>query len=263
MFTLLRDIHRHRELLLLLVSRNLKIRYKNSALGFFWTLLGPLLMILIYATFASILRFNDGNPNYLQFLITGIIGWQFLVMCLGDSINTIVGNGNLVKRTVFPRAILPLAMVSANLVNFLLTSVVLVIYLVLSGCSLGNVTLLPLVMITQCALCLGMALIISSANVFLRDTEHILNVVILAWFFLSPIFYTMERQLAFMPSDQLRWLPFLNPMSGLLCAYRSIYMSDTSVQIPAMAVSFGVCWIILLTGVLVFQKLQVGFADEL
>ena len=154
-------------------------------------------------------------------------------------------------------------MVSANLVNYLLTSCVLLLYLVLSDMEFGNFALLPVVMLTQVALCLGMALIISAANVFLRDTEHALSIITLAWFFLSPIFYTMDMQLRFFGNSELHWLPFLNPMSGLLCSYRAVYMSDFPVELSQVAISFGMCWLILFAGIITFQWLQHRFADEL
>lgn len=262
MRTLFKNLYERRELLWILVSRNLKIRYKNSALGFFWTLLSPLLMILIYATFAGILKWNDGKPQYLQFLITGLVVWQFMMMCLGDSLNTITGSANLVKKTAFPRIILPLAMTVANLVNFLLTSLVLIIYLIIAGMTFGHLAFLPIILATHFALCLGMALIVSTANVFFRDTEHIIGVATLAWFFLSPIFYSISLQIEKLP-EGLAWLAFLNPMTGVICAYRICLMSDTNPGNGLIAVSFICSWVILLLGFVTFQKFQVRFAEEL
>lgn len=266
MLPLLKDLYQRRELLFLLVGRNLKIRYKDSTLGFFWSLLVPVLMILIYSTFAGILKFNLGRPKYLQFLVVGIVVWQFLALCLGDSLSTIVGNANLVKKTAFPRIILPLSMVTANLVNFLLTSVVLVGFLLLSGMHFRHPELLPVVVLTQYALCLGIALIASASNVFFRDTEHVMGIVTLAWFFLTPIFYPVSMQVNALPSH-LAWCPFLNPMTGLVWAYRSILMykgmPDLQPLPEAMALSFLVAWAVLFAGVAVFQKCQARFADEL
>lgn len=262
---LLRDIYQRRELLGILVVRNLKIRYKNSALGFFWSLLTPLCFIVIYATFASILRFNDGKPAYLQFLIVGIVCWQFLAMCLGDSLGAIMGNVNLVKKTSFPRIILPVSTVVANLVNFLLTLVVLAGYLLISRASLGHLEWLPLIVLTQAALCLGMACIISTGNVFFRDTEHILTVATLAWFFMTPIFYYPQLQfdkLSKLPGQAI-WPAFLNPMTGIITAYRSVLMGRPNPGMGLTAISFGVAWIILAIGLVVFQRSQHRFADEL
>jgi lipopolysaccharide transport system permease protein len=262
-----------RELLWILIGRNLKIRYKHSVLGFFWSLLSPLLLILIYASFATILRFNEGRPSYLQFLVIGIIVWQFLAMCLGDSLYTIMGSANLVKKTAFPRIILPLAMVLANLANFLLTWVVLFLYLMFSGMHFQYLILLPLVLLAQTLLCLGLALILSASNVFFRDTEHIMGVSTLAWFFMTPIFYPVQMQLKFLPED-LSWLAFLNPMTGIVRSYRVLLMSDrlpdvagplATIPVPAFgfAISGVVCVVVFVMGVGMFQKLQSRFGDEL
>jgi ABC-type polysaccharide/polyol phosphate export permease len=262
MATLLKDIYNRRELLWILVVRNLKIRYKNSVLGFFWSLLIPVFLILIYAVFAHLLRFSGGDPHYLQFLIIGIVCWQFLVMCLNDSLAAIMGNANLVKKTTFPRFILPLAMVSANLVNFLLTSIILAVYLLLAKMSFGYLLFFPAIVLTHVALCLGIALLLSTANVFFRDTEHILQIVTLGWFFLTPIFYPIQLQMEFLPAS-CHWLLFLNPMAGIICSYRAVWMSTALPAIGMVAVSFIVSWLILWIGIIVFQRFQMRFADEL
>jgi lipopolysaccharide transport system permease protein len=266
MIEALKEVWRRRELLWILVARNLKIRYKHSVLGFFWSLLGPLLLILIYATFAAILRFSAGRPNYLQFLVIGIVVWQFLSMCLNDSLYAVMGNVNLVKKTAFPRIILPLAMVLANLANFLLTWIVLFLYLVVVQMSFQHLELLLVVLLVQFVLCLGLAMGLSAINVFFRDTEHILGVGTLAWFFMTPIFYPVSMQLEKLP-EGAGWLAFLNPMTGIVWAYRTLLMGD---KLPDMAVprsyllvSAVVCFVMLGIGFAVFHKLQGRFGDEL
>ena len=269
----LSQIWLRRELLWILVARNIKIRYKNSVLGFFWSLLSPLLLILIYACFAAILRFNEGRPSYLQFLVIGIIVWQFLSMCLNDSLYAIMGSSNLVKKTAFPRMILPLAMVLANLANFMLTWIVLFLYLLISGMHFQYLLLLPVVLLAQTALCLGLALCLSACNVFFRDTEHILGVGTLAWFFMTPIFYPTQMQLKFLPESGA-WVAFLNPMTGIMRAYRLLLMSGdlhgvagelAVIPVPTsfLWISAAVCVAVLGIGFAVFQKLQFRFGDEL
>ena len=262
MLTLVKDIYNRRELLSILVARNLKIRYKNSFLGFFWSLLIPVFMIVIYAVFARLLRFSGDNPHYLQFLIVGIVCWHFLTMCLNDSLGAVMGNANLVKKTAFPRFILPLAMVSANLVNFLLTSLVLAAYLLVAHMSFSHLLFLPLVILSHAALCLGIALLLCTANVFYRDTEHMLQILTLGWFFLTPIFYPVQFQMNHLPAG-IHWLLFLNPMTGIVCSYRAVWMASDLPPLGMIAVSYAVSWCVLLLGIAVFQKLQIRFADEL
>ena len=258
MMALFRDIYERRELLWILVARNLKIRYKSSALGFFWTLLNPIFLIVIYATFLSILKFNPGTPEFLPMLVIGIIVWQCLAMCIGDSMQTILGNSTLIKKTAFPRIVLPLAMVKANFVNFLLSSVVLVVYLQVVNMPISAAYWLPVVMLTHFALCLGVSLVLSCSNVFFRDTEHIVSVLMLAWFFMTPIIYPFD----YIPA-RFQALAFLNPLTGVVTAYRGILMSSDTAGPGLLVMSFLVSWLGLVVGILVFQKLQVRFAEEM
>lgn len=262
MSALIREIYRRRELLLMLAGRNLKIRYKNSTLGFFWSLLVPLIFIAIYATFAKILRFNEGNPAYLQFLIVGIVMWQFIGMCLNDSLQAINGNANLVKKTAFARIVLPLSTIVANFANFLLTVLVLAVYLLAVGMPMRGLAYLPLVLATQFALGLGLGLMVATSNVFFRDTEHVIGIFTLAWFFLTPIFYPVALQFAQIPET---WpgLVFLNPMTGILSCYRAILMSNPMPEWPLPLISFAVSWLLLVCGVAVFQSQESKFADVL
>ena len=219
------------ELLRILTARNLKIRYKGSVLGFFWSLLTPALTILMYAVFARILKFNAGQPHYLQFLVSGIIVWGFTVGSLNDSLFAIAGNANLVKKVYFPRAILPLTTALANGVNFLLTFVPLMLYLALTGTLAwgpGLLWLLP-AFAFHLALCAGIACLVGTLNVFFRDTEHIVGLLLLAWFFMTPVMYEASLQatalarFAWYP-EGLHGLVFLNPMTGILSLYRRALM---------------------------------------
>jgi lipopolysaccharide transport system permease protein len=253
-----KDVVRRRELVWILIERNLKIRYKNSFLGFFWSLLGPIFLILIYSVFLGLLRV----PIHLPTLVSGIIAWQFLAMCMGDSLHSIVGNANLVTKASFPRVILPLSMVGANAINFLFSFGVLSVYLLAAGADFGALYWLPGILLTHAALCLGMALMLGAANVFFRDTEHVLSVVMLAWFFLSPVIY--EPQLvvdAFPPWVQVAF--FANPMSGILTAYRAALLSQPTPDARLLALSFGVAWAVFAAGLLVFRKVEPRFGDEL
>lgn len=264
-----------RELVRMLAVRNLKIRYKNSALGFLWSLLTPCLFILIYAVFAGIIGMRrkmlgaDGATeiDFLPFLVTGIVTWQFTVTCLNDGLSAVTGNANLVKKASFPRLILPISMSLANAVNFLLTLVVLAIYLVLEpGIHFQGAALLwlPAAIAAQCALCLGLALAVSTANVFFRDTEHIVGIASLAWFFLTPVFYPRQMQTDILVNKLgwPEWTAFLNPMTGIVDAYRQALLGCGAWPAGIM-VSFGVSLAVLAVGLAVFQGNEGKFGDVL
>lgn len=263
MIRIVQDIMARRELLAMLVVRNLKIRYKDSALGFLWTMLGPILMILIYAFFLRILRI----PVALPVLVTGIFVWQYLAMCLGDSPNSIIGSTNLVKKAAFPRLLLPLSIVLANFVNFLLSMVVVVVYVRVAGANLGPLALLPVALITQIALCLGVSLILSSLNVFFRDVQHVIGLLTMAWFFVTPVIYDagLIDKVSAHPDTQF-WLNILfhlNPMTGLLALYRSTLIGAPSPALYLLIPSLSIAWLVCLVGITVFMKLQGRFSDEL
>lgn len=267
-----------RELISILVERNLKIRYKNSALGFFWSLLTPALYILMYAIFASILKFNNGQPDYLAFLVAGIIIWQFTAGCLNDSLNAIVGNTNLVKKVAFPRIILPLSTALANGINFALTLVILIIYLAIDGVlSLSNIYLLIPALVMHLMLCIGIACICSTSNVFFRDTQHIIGVGSLAWFFLSPVFYSIDLQLGAIGAMKdgvinqacsYAGIIYLNPMTGILSTYRAALMNGHYITPPGLSpywilLSFTICLMVFIGGLISLHCGEKSFGDVL
>lgn len=272
---LIKQLLKRRELLTILVQRNLKIRYKNSSLGFLWSLLTPALMILMYACFAKILKFSDG-ADYLSFLVAGIVIWQFTAGCMNDSLNAIVGNTNLVKKVSFPRIILPLSTALANGVNFLLTLVVLIIYLILAGVfSCANIYLLVPAILMQLMLCVGICCFCSVANVFFRDTQHIVGIGSLAWFFMSPVFYRTTMQTSAITSvfglsasSQLQGIVFLNPMTGILGMYRAAFMSGQrpvpeNLSLWWLMLSAGICFVVFIAGLIAIRKGDRSFGDVL
>ena len=255
-----RQLYRRRELIGMLVSRNLKIRYKNSALGFFWSLLVPIFMIAVYAVFLRVMRFTWSLPK----LVTGIIAWQFTAMCMGDALQAIVGNANLVTKSAFPRSILPLSMTLANFINFLLSGLVLLAYLVIVRADMSGAYWLPFFLLVHVGLALGIALLLSAANVFFRDAEHLVSMVMLAWFFMTPIIYPNELILdhpTFSPT--LKTVFFLNPMTGLVTGYRMALLGADNPGWPFLLLSICTAGIVLGVGLLVFQRVEGRFGDEL
>jgi len=274
--TKIAELVARKELIWNLVVRSLKIRYKGSALGFLWTLLNPLMMMMIYWLFISILRF----PITLSHLLTGVIFWQFIAMCTSDAVKSVSGFPNLVKKTYFPRIVLPLSMVIANLINFMLSIVVLAVILLLlklfanEAVDFAFLWMLPFVLIVQFCLVLGISLLISSANVFFRDIEHIVGVVLQAMFFLTPIIYPLamvrERVAGLGLSRLLLSVYLLNPMASLVTLFRKTFLGrelfsggEFLPTEPVFYVSLALSAVILAVGVRVFGKLEPYFADHL
>ncbi len=259
MIRLIQSVAARRELLGILVVRTLKIRYKDSALGFLWTMLGPIFLILIYGLFLRLMRF----PLSLTVLVTGIFVWQYLAMCMGDAAHAVIGNANLVKRASFPRLLLPLAMTLANLVNFLLSLVVVAGVLVVKHTHPGPLWLLPVAVLAQFVLCLGLGCLLSALNVFFRDVQHVTGVVTMAWFFLTPVLYDVIEMAGSSSLAALMPFYFLNPMAGILALYRAALLGQALPNTAWLAESLIMAGAIGWFGITVFQRLQARFADEL
>jgi lipopolysaccharide transport system permease protein len=224
----LRELFHYRELVRNLVTSELKARYKNSALGFVWSLLNPLGMMLVFTVVFGTLLPNKTVDKYPLFLLCGLLPWNFFSAAVMGSINSVVANANLVKKVYFPREVLPIAGVLAQLVNFLLAFIVLFVALLIFRAHFSPwLWLLPLVILIETCFALGIALIVSTLNVFYRDTIMIMDVVMLAWFFLTPIVYSIDN----LPKtsyvfgfavDVHRWAYILNPLASLINMYRDL-----------------------------------------
>ncbi|MHB8834687.1 MAG: ABC transporter permease [Candidatus Methylomirabilia bacterium] len=257
---LLAELIARRELVLNFVVRNLKQRYKGSALGFLWSLLHPLFLVLIYLIFIRLMRF----PTSMPYLLVGVMIWQFLSLCAGDAAGVVLGNASLVKKTWFPRVILPLSAVLGNLVHFALSLLVLAAALPLLGVPPRGTWLhLPWLIALQFLFCLGISLGLSALNVYFRDVEHLVPIALMSWFFMTPVIYSVDLVLGnpVLPA----WVAtvfFSNPMTALLIWYRHAFLGD---PLPAVALWPGLLgvFVVFFLGALLFHRLEPRFADEL
>jgi lipopolysaccharide transport system permease protein len=260
---------RYHDLLRNLVVRELKARYKNSALGFVWSLLNPLAMMVVFTVVFTVLLPNNSIKHYPIFLLCGLLPWQFFSAGVMSSLHSIVGSSNLVKKVNFPAEVLPTSTVLANLVNFLLALVVLAAVLFAFRMPLSPyVWMLPIVIIIQTCFVLGIGLILATVNVFYRDTIMIMDVVMLAWFFLTPVFYSIEAlpssyQIGNVTLNVHRIMYTLNPMASLIAAYRDLlywgYRTNVDFFMRTAATSVGV----LIFGYWFFTRYSKRFGEEL
>ena len=224
-----RELYNYRGLTYHLVAREVKVRYKNSVLGFLWSLLNPLAMMLVFTlVFGLLYQRANGPEQYPIFLLCGLLPWNYFQAGVMGSINSINGNGNLVKKVYFPREVLPLSTILAQLVNLLLAFIVLFVALLIFRPTFTPwLLLLPAVILIQTCLMFGIALILSTVNVFYRDMTMIMDVVMLAWFFLTPVFWDV----ALLPATYEFWGVVLdvrrlyyiaNPMASIINMYRDI-----------------------------------------
>lgn len=224
----------HIYLLKNLVAKDLKVRYKASALGFFWSLLRPLFLIVILSVVFSRL-FRDMafylEVPYSLFLICGILPWAFFADGLHGSVRSLVDNSPLIKKVKVPREIFPLTAVVSNLINFTLAMLVFlpVMYLVYGVPFTWQILLLPLVILLQLAFMIALALLASLLNVFFRDTEVILDVVIMGWFYATPVLYDFNFVKPGL-SQPAYYLFLANPMAIIIYWYRRTLLAGVQLK---------------------------------
>lgn len=217
------DIVRHRELLRNLVLRDIKIRYKRSFLGFLWVMLNPTLtMLVLSVVFAGL--FNASLREFTPYVLSGLVLWLFFAQSTSVALKAFVGNGTLITTVALPKAVFPLASVLSALVNLMLSSVPLFGLLLVLGVPLTHyVILLPVAILEVFVFACGVALTLSTVTVFFQDMTYIYEVLLVAWMYLTPIFYP----LSIIPA-RFYWLISLNPMVPYLRAFRACIYLDSS-----------------------------------
>lgn len=259
MFKLFSDIYKYRQMIFSLVHKELRGRYKGSVLGFFWTFLNPLLQLIVYTFVFSILMRQQIEKYYL-FLFVALVPWIFISTCVSAGSNCVFIYGDLVKKIYFPREVLPISFVTSQFVNMLYTFVVVfaVIIFTKHGLNFHALLYLPVIMVVEYVLALGLTLFFSALTVYVRDIAHILGILTMAWQFLSPVMYPSSK----VPAE---FLPFwnLNPMAHVLDSYRDIlyFKQVPDIKTLGLAVVMGLFFLVF--GEIMFAKLQKGFAENL
>ena len=253
------EIYQYRTMIASLIQRDLRGRYKGSALGFAWTFLNPLLQLMVYTiVFSAIMR--AGIEDYYLFLFVALIPWIFFSASLTGGASCIWSQKELVKKIYFPREVLPIAHVTCQLVNMLLSFIVVFAALIVSGKGI-NFAVIPYlvpVILVEYLLALGIAFVSSSLTVYFRDLEHILGVVAMAWQFLSPVMYSVD-----MVPESWRTVFMINPMSSVITAYRDILYYQKAPHLNTLIVATGLGLVFLITGWCLFVKLEKHVAEEL
>lgn len=268
MIARLKELIRYRELVRGLVVRDLKVRYKNSFLGFAWSLLNPLGMMVIFTAVFTIMLPYSKVEKFPVFVLCALLPWNFFSASVIGSIYSIVGNANLVNKVYFPREVLPLSVVLSNCVNFILALAVLFVMIGFFQIRLTLwALLLPVVMLIQVIFTVGVALFLSTLNVFYRDTQVIMEVVMLAWFFLTPIFYPIDilpqsKILFGLALDVRRLVYILNPMASLIASYRVMLYSGAPPAFDFLFRTFVTAVVVFLLGYGIFLRYSKIFAEE-
>lgn len=253
------ELYQYRELVRNLVARDLKVRYRGSVLGFVWCLFNPLLMMVVFTVVFTVLMKSD-IPNFPVFILTGLLAWNLHTSSVMGSINSIVGNASLIMKVYFPREVLPISVVLSNTVNFLFALIVLFPMIFLFGIDLSaSIVLLPLILLVQIAFSLGLAFFLSALTVFFRDVGIIMETLILAWFFLTPIFYRLED----LSPQNSRLLYILNPMASIISAYRDVLYYGGYPAFDFLSRTAVTALVIFVAGYAFFRHFAPRFGEEL
>jgi ABC-2 type transport system permease protein len=254
----LNEIYKFREMIKSWTKKELRTRYKGSFLGFLWTFVNPLLQLIVYSLiFPFIMRINQ--ENYAMFLFVALIPWNLFTNALQGGCGLIVYNSSMVTKVYFPREVLPLSYTLSGMMNMVFSYMIVFPMLFIFRIPFTwNLLWLPVLLISQGILCLGITLLVSSINVYFRDLEYLISVGIMALYFMTPIMYDISG----IPSKLQRILYF-NPMTGFILLYRDITYYGNPLNFKLYAFSLGYSIIILLIGYYTFLKLQRKFTEIL
>ncbi|MBF2088579.1 MAG: ABC transporter permease [Synechococcales cyanobacterium K44_A2020_017] len=246
------------DLLRSLVDRDMKLMYKRSALGIAWTLISPLLQLLVFIfVFQVIIKMDI--PQYSSYVFTGLLVWNWFQNSLFQATGIIISSRPLIRQPGFPNAILPIVVVTTGLIHFILALPVLVVFLLIDGVQLTPVVLaLPLLQIIQFALTVTFSYFLASLNVTFRDTQHTLGVLLQFLFYLTPIFY----ELGSIP-DRYWFIYGLNPMVHIVTCYRQILIWGTQPDWLALAIIAGAIAVLMPIGYKLFKHQSLRFVEEI
>lgn len=255
---LARQLVHGRDLLRELVSRDMKMRYKRSTIGIIWSILNPLLQLVVfYFVFTYVLPTQI--PNFIAFLLSGILAWSWFNTSLTTGTGTIIENDVLIRRPGFPIALLPVVSVTTHLVHFLLALPILIVFTILSGLPLTSAIIaLPLVISIQFIMSLSLIYILATINVSFRDTKYLLDIILMLGLYLSPIFYQPQS----IP-EKFQFLYNLNPMVHIIGAYRSILLGGRLPAMLPLAIVSLVSFVVLAFGYGLFTHASYRFVEEL
>jgi ABC-2 type transport system permease protein len=230
------EVWRYRELLVNLVRKDLKVKYKASSLGFLWSLLRPMMLLAVY--YVAIGKFIGASrfPDFIVFLFSGLVMWFFVSEVVNRAVVSITSNAGLIKKVYFPREVLPLTAIGVCFVQFLIMTGVLFGFVAASGHSVDLSTLatyLPLTVLVMLVFLLAVSLLISAANVFLRDTQHLIDVLLLLMFYMSPILYSVEsvRDTLEDAGPLVEQVYLANPLATIAMGFqKAIYQQGVDVE---------------------------------
>lgn len=246
------------ELLYQLISREIKSRYKQSFLGYAWVILNPFFQMLVMTfVFSLIVRVPSLGVPYAIFLYTALLPWNLFANSLSHATNAFVGNAELIKKIYFPRQIFVQATLIAKVIDFVLASSILAAFMIFYHTPITwNIFWLIPIFLIQEIFTYGLALLFATINLFYRDVQYVLSLILVLWMYLTPVIYPVE-----MVPDQYRFIFKLNPMAVLVNAYREVILGGNMPKLSSLAIAAVVSLVTLYVGKKIFTRLEGLFAD--
>ncbi|HKC34421.1 MAG TPA: ABC transporter permease [Chitinophagaceae bacterium] len=259
-----KDLWRYRELFYILSWRDLKVRYKQTVIGVVWSVLRPLLTMMIFTfVFGQIAKFQaPPGVNYAVLVFAGLLPWQFFAAGLTEASNSLVGNERLISKVYFPRMIIPAASVITSLVDFFISLALMFMLLIwYRAVPSINLVFLPLFIIMAFFASFGVGLWLTALNVKYRDFKHVVPFLVQIGLYLSPVGFPSDKAAQMIP-EKFRLLYYLNPMVGVIDGFRWCFFGDkTPINWSGMLISLAVIIFFLLIGIRTFRKMERSFAD--
>ena len=250
--SIFKRLYQYRELLKTSIKKDIGGKYKNSFLGVIWSFINPLLQICVYAiVFPLIMRNNI--ENYTVFMVCGLIPWTYFASVINRSANVMIENGNIIKKVYFPREILPISLVTSETITFLISTVIIIGFVLITGVGISTLLLLA-----QYIILIGISLIVSCVTVYFRDLQHFIGVFLQLLFYGTPIVYSIDT----IP-ERFRWILNINPMTHIIEGYRDIFYYQQMPNMKSIFVIIAIGILVVLIGYAIFNKLQKRFAEEL
>jgi len=259
-----KDLWRYRELFYILSWRDLKVRYKQTIIGVVWSVLRPLLTMVIFTfVFGNIAKFNPPEGiKYAVLVFAGLLPWQFFASGLTEASNSLIGNERLISKVYFPRMIIPAASIITSLVDFFISLALMFLLLIWYGIVPSiNIFFLPLFIIMAFFASFGVGLWLTALNVKYRDFKHVVPFLVQLGLYVSPVGFLSDVASKIIP-EKFRLLYYLNPMAGVIDGFRWCFFGEkTPIYWSGMFVSLAVIIIFLLVGIRTFRKMEKNFAD--
>ena len=252
-----RELWRYRELASALMVRDIKVRYRQTMIGLAWAVLKPVLTMIVFTiVFSHIVKVSSDGYPYPVFLYAALLPWQFFSNALGSAANSVLGSSGLITRVYFPRLIIPVAAVGACVVDMVVSMAVLItLMLAYRVAPTSNLLMVPVLLLMVTLAALGVGILVAALSVAFRDFIHLLPFALQLWLFLTPVVYSAS----IIPS-LWHWLALINPMTGLTEGFRSAFLGSPF-DFVALVVSALCAIAVFVVGVLVFERVERGFAD--